>query len=70
MTSHRSRRTAPRELSRDAQRPHKVVIRTGSKRGEWGRFETIEQAAEVAAKLRRHGMFAVIESDDELARKP
>lgn len=46
---------------KSADRPYRVVILSGAKRGQWGSYATIEQAAEVAAKLRRHGMHAVVE---------
>ena len=38
----------------------RVVIRSGAKAGEWGTYATIEQAAAVAAKLRKHGMDATV----------
>ena len=44
-----------------ADRPYSVIILAGTKRGQWGNYPTIEQAAEVAAKLRRHGFYAVVE---------
>ena len=44
---------------------YRVVIATGHKRGEWGRFPTIEHAAAIAARLRRAGLDArVVEPVD------
>jgi len=47
-------------------KPFAVVIIGGLKRGEWGRFGTLEAAAEVAAKLRRHGMAADVVDTSEV----
>ena len=40
--------------------PFSVIIVAGDKRGLWGRFRTIEAAAEIAKKLRAHGMHAIV----------
>ena len=44
-----------------APRPFAVVIRSGSKCGLWGRFETIEAAASVAKRLRQIGLPSEVE---------
>jgi hypothetical protein len=65
--------TTDREFRRpwqDAARPFRVVILAGTKTGEWGKFSSVEAAAEVAAKLRRHGMYAVIEEQTADTAEP
>jgi hypothetical protein len=47
--------------------PYRVVIIAGAKHGLWGRFPTIEAAAAVAARMRQHGMMAVVEHDEATA---
>lgn len=43
-----------------ADRPFAIVI-IGSKRREWGRYQTRHEADGVASKLRAHGFDAIIE---------
>ena len=48
-----------------APRPHRVLIVAGTRRGEWGRFADLGAATGAVEILRRHGLPAIIESDEE-----
>ena len=56
MTHARRHRSPPA----DPPRPFVVRIECGDRAGTWGAYQTLEAAAEIASRLRRHGLAATI----------